>query len=77
MADSADCKQLASLVDHIRLTSFPGELEKYLKKLCHFDTCLMLVYQQQLSHSYYRCRPVQGFDAPSPLAPPCAPRLPR
>ncbi|MAK92957.1 MAG: helix-turn-helix transcriptional regulator [Oceanospirillaceae bacterium] len=45
MADSADCKQLASLVDHIRLTSFPGELEKYLKKLCHFDTCLMLVYQ--------------------------------
>jgi len=45
MPDSADCKQLANLVDHIRLTSFPTELEKYLKTLCHFDTCLMLVYQ--------------------------------
>ncbi|MDO6682680.1 MULTISPECIES: helix-turn-helix transcriptional regulator [unclassified Oceanobacter] len=44
MADIIATKALASLVDHIRLTSFPKELADYLATLAHFDTCLMLVF---------------------------------
>lgn len=48
MAESNDIKQsrqLAALIDHIRLTSFPKELAEFLSGLCLFDTCLMLVFQ--------------------------------
>ncbi len=44
-AGSCDYKLLASLVDHIRLANFPIALEQYLKSICHFDTCLMLVFK--------------------------------
>lgn len=47
MPDSADNRQLASLIDHVRLSGFPTELAAYLSGLCLFDTCLMLVYQPE------------------------------
>ncbi|MGB1090603.1 MAG: LuxR C-terminal-related transcriptional regulator [Oceanobacter sp.] len=35
---------LATLIDHVRLASFPARLAEHLASLCLFDTCLMVVY---------------------------------
>lgn len=39
-------KQLASLIDHIRLRSFPNALEEFLASQCHFDSVLMLTFKK-------------------------------
>jgi DNA-binding CsgD family transcriptional regulator len=39
-------KQLASLIDHIRLRSFPNALEDFLASQCHFDSVLMLTFKK-------------------------------
>lgn len=44
-SDSKQNRQLAALIDHVRLSGFPTELAEYLSGLCLFDTCLMLVFQ--------------------------------
>ncbi len=52
MMDSISTKQgkhIATLVDHIRMTSFPTELAEFLAGICHFDTCVMLVFQPNVS----------------------------
>jgi len=41
-------KQLASLIDHIRLRSFPNALEEFLASQCHFDSVLMLTFKKSL-----------------------------
>jgi DNA-binding CsgD family transcriptional regulator len=46
---SCDYKLLASLVDHIRLSSFPTLLEQYIQTQCSFDTCLILVFKASCS----------------------------
>lgn len=39
-------KDLASLVDHIRLRSFPSALEEFLSTQCHFDTILIVTFKK-------------------------------
>lgn len=39
-------KDLASLIDHIRLPSFPKVLEQFLHNMCHFDTMLMVTFKK-------------------------------
>jgi len=39
-------KNLALLIDHQRLRSFPNALEDYLKTLCAFDTFLIVTYKK-------------------------------
>lgn len=39
-------KDLASLIDHIRLRSFPKVLADFLATQCHFDTVLMVTYKK-------------------------------
>jgi len=41
-------KQLASLIDHVRLKSFPSALENFLASQCHFDSVLMLTFKKSL-----------------------------
>lgn len=41
-----DSRQLASLIDHIRLRSFPNALEGFLAAQCHFDTILMVTFKK-------------------------------
>lgn len=40
-------KDLASLIDHIRLPSFPVVLESFLRSQCHFDTMLMVTFKKE------------------------------
>jgi len=50
MTDSIDSKlnrQLASLIDHVRLAGFPNQLATYLEEVCLFDTCLMTIYHAE------------------------------
>jgi len=49
MAESTEVKssrQLATLIDHLRMASFPKELADFLSSVCLFDTCLMVVFKQ-------------------------------
>jgi len=39
-------KDLAALIDHIRLRSFPHALAEYLHSLCRFDTLLMVTFKK-------------------------------
>lgn len=39
-------KNLATLIDHQRLRSFPAALEDFLKTLCAFDTFLVVTYKK-------------------------------
>lgn len=41
-------KDLAALIDNIRLPSFGGVLEKFLASQCHFDTMLMVTFKKSL-----------------------------
>ena len=41
-------KDLANLIDHTRLRSFPKALEDFLATLCHFDTMLMVTFKKSL-----------------------------
>lgn len=41
-------KDLAALIDTIRLPSFGGLLEKFLASQCHFDTLLMVTFKKSL-----------------------------
>ncbi|MFI8621206.1 response regulator transcription factor [Marinomonas sp. NPDC078689] len=39
-------KELAILVNHLRVPSFPNMLENFLSGLCHFDTIIMVTYKK-------------------------------
>ncbi|OUR60790.1 helix-turn-helix transcriptional regulator [Bermanella sp. 47_1433_sub80_T6] len=39
-------KKIASLIDHIRLRSFPNALADFLAGLCHFDSIIMVTYKE-------------------------------
>lgn len=39
-------KNIATLIDHHRLPSFPAELRQFLSTICTFDTFLVVVYKQ-------------------------------
>lgn len=39
-------KDVALLIDHIRLRSFPDALETFLATQCHFDTILMVTFKK-------------------------------
>ncbi|WP_165855105.1 helix-turn-helix domain-containing protein [Marinobacter sp. JSM 1782161] len=41
-------KNLAVLIEHQRLRSFPAVLEQFLSTLCFFDTILLLTYKESL-----------------------------
>ncbi|UTW04373.1 LuxR family transcriptional regulator [Amphritea atlantica] len=41
-------KDLAALIDTIRLPSFGGMLEKFLASQCHFDTMLVVTFRKSL-----------------------------
>ncbi|RVU29609.1 LuxR C-terminal-related transcriptional regulator [Neptunomonas marina] len=43
---SAWKKDVASLIDHVRLRSFPHVLADFLGTLCHFDTILMVTFKK-------------------------------
>lgn len=65
MADASELKQgrqVATLIDHIRLTSFPKELAAFLSGVCLFDTCLMLVFQPG-------CRPALVYTESEDMSP--------
>lgn len=50
MNDNADIKlarKLATLIDHVRLASFPTQLASFLEELCLFDTCLIIAYHPE------------------------------
>ncbi|ETI61739.1 response regulator transcription factor [Marinomonas profundimaris] len=39
-------KELVTLVNHLRVPSFPTVLERFLRGLCHFDTIIMVTYKK-------------------------------
>ncbi len=39
-------KDIASLIDHVRLASFPHALTQFLTSLCHFDSIIMVMYKK-------------------------------
>ncbi|MEO9655126.1 response regulator transcription factor [Marinomonas sp.] len=39
-------KELAVLVNHLRVPSFPTVLETFLARLCHFDTLIIVTYKK-------------------------------
>lgn len=39
-------KNIATLIDHHRLPSFPTELRQFLSTICTFDTFLVVIYKQ-------------------------------
>ncbi len=39
-------KNIATLIDHHRLPSFPSELRQFLATICAFDTFLVVIYKQ-------------------------------
>ena len=45
--EPCSAKLIASLIDHIRLRSFPQILSEYLEALCQFDSILCITYKKQ------------------------------
>jgi len=43
---SETLKELAIVVNHLRVPSFPSVLESFLSGLCHFDTLIMVTYKK-------------------------------
>ena len=39
-------KELSTLIDHLRLRSFPQQLGQFLATQCHFDTMLMVTFKK-------------------------------
>lgn len=46
LPSKSSLKDVASLIDHIRLRSFPNALAEYLASLCHFDSIIMVTYKE-------------------------------